>query len=327
MSSRPKRFWQKYAWVGVALLCLAVYFCLQTSWLTDTLKGWAYSPSDQMAEIEESLDLTDAGRRIFRATWPEVEGSDEFNAHCNSYDEEVALLGCYTDGQIYIYEITLEQLTTANKVTAAHELLHATWERMSTHEQEQVKTWLTEVEQTNPEWVRDELEVYPSEERMEEIYARAGTKLAELPDGLEEHYAKYFRNRAQIVQFYRDYEAPFLVLQLEMEELAEQISLVNQEIETEREAYLQDLANLDTKIDQFNACAETAGCFASQTTFNARRQALLAERENLEQVRTNLNDKIAQNNQRVEDYQARQAQLGELSNAMNSNVQIMETVK
>lgn len=173
----------------------------------------------------------------------------------------------------------------------------------------------------------DELEIYDDADRIEEMYTRAGTKLAELPAELEQHYAKYFRNRAVIVQFYQDYEAPFLVLQLEMEELAEQINVIGEQIEAERKTYMQDLEDLDARIDKFNTCAETAGCFTTEAEFARQRQALLAERTNLENVRADLNAKIAENNQRIQDYRERQLQLGELNDAMNSNIELMETVR
>lgn len=325
--SKPKTFWQTYSWVGVAILCLAVYGILQSTWLLDTLKGWGYEPALNVAMIEADLDLTDDGRRIFRATQPLVESSDDFNEHCNSHDAEVSLLGCYTDGKIYIYEIQMSQLESANKVTAAHELLHAAWERMGKRERNQVSEWLQQLYQDRREWFDSELEVYDEADKIEEMYTRAGTKLADLPEELEAHYAKYFRNRAQIVQFYQDYEAPFLALQLEMDELADKIDTIGQRIETERELYLQDLADLDVRIDQFNQCAATANCFSTEAEFTRRRSALLAERTALENMRTELNAKIAENNQRVQDYRERRAQLGELSNAMNSNIKLVETIK
>ncbi len=326
MNNKPKSFWQRYAWAGVVVLCLATYAVLQSSWLMDTLKGWGYEPAEKVVAIESDLQLTAAGRRIFAATRPTVEGSREFNEHCDSHDAEISLLGCYIDGRIYIYEIELAQLASANKVTAAHELLHAVWERMGESERRQVSGWLDQVYNERREWFEGELEVYDAEDRREEIYARAGTKLADLPDELENHYAKYFQNRAVIVQFYQDYEAPSLALQLEMEELFDQIQAVSEEVELGRETYLRDLEKLDAKIDQFNACAETAGCFVSQAEFTRQRQALLAEREHLEAVRAELNGKIAQNNQRIQDYRERQLQLGELNNAMNSNIELLETI-
>ena len=325
--NRPKSFWQRYAWVGVVVLCLAVYVVLQSSWLLDTLKGFGYEPSVNVAEIEVDLELTQQGRRIFAATRPTVEGSREFNEHCDSHDVEVSLLGCYTDGRIYIYEIELAQLASANKVTAAHELLHAAWERMGKSERRAVSELLEQLYQEQREWFDDELEVYDGDERLEEIYARAGTKLKDLPAELETHYAKYFQNRLKIVQFYQDYEAPFLALRSEMEDLAEQINLIAAEIEAERVKYLQDLEELEAQINRFNACANRVGCFTDEAEFARQRGTLLVGQVSLEQRREELNEKITVNNQRIENYRVRQEELGELSSAMNSNIEPVETLK
>ena len=327
MNNQQKGFWYKHGWVVAALLCLATYAVLQSTWLMDTLKGWGYEPDAKVAAMVADLELTDTGWRILKATRPIIEGSTEFNEHCNSHNAEISLLGCYIDGRIYIYEIELPQLAAANKVTVAHELLHAAWERMEESERREVSDWLGQVYQDQREWFDGELEVYADESHTEEIYTRAGTKVADLPNELEQHYAKFFQNRAAIVQFYQDYETPFLTLKLEMADLADEIGAMGQEIETERTNYLQNLEDLDARIEKFNACAETAGCFARQSDFERQRQSLLSERTNLEDVRTELNKKIEQNNQRVQDYRERQLQLGELNNAMNSNIELIEVLK
>lgn len=317
---RKKVFWQQNYWILIIVVTVLGSWIVRRPEVWDFWKGFAYEASADAAEIREKLDLTGKGERIFNATWLAVEESDDFNQHCDSHDEEIALLGCYTDGKIYIYGITEEQLETANIVTAAHELLHAAWERMTGAEQRRIERMLTEVYENKKEWFQEELEAYDESEYLEEVWTRAGTKLKDLPDELEREYAKYFRNRAQIVEFYEQYEAPFALLRTEMEQLAEKIERISAEIEQGREQYNRDAEKLDLQIDQFNACAETAGCFRSQTEFERRRYALVAERDRLEQVRESLNQKITENNQRIEDYQAKQRALGNLSDAMNSNI-------
>ncbi len=60
MNNKPKSFWQRYAWAGVVVLCLATYAVLQSSWLMDTLKGWGYEPAEKVVAIESDLQLTAA---------------------------------------------------------------------------------------------------------------------------------------------------------------------------------------------------------------------------------------------------------------------------
>ncbi len=47
-----------------------------------------------------------------------------------------AILGCYNPSSrdIYIYNVTNSELDGVKEVTAAHEMLHAAWERLSESE-------------------------------------------------------------------------------------------------------------------------------------------------------------------------------------------------
>ena len=302
--------------VAVAMAAAQV---LQSPLVRDTWQGLWYEPSEKVAALEEELELTGEGRRIFRATAPAIEGQDEFNEHCENHKAEVTLLGCYTEGKIYVYEITLEQLADSNKVTAAHELLHAAWARMGSGERARLKELLGQVEAENQEWFEAELQSYATQDRLEEVYARAGTKLRELPAELERHYAKYFRNRLKIVEYYENYQAPFRELQERNAELEAVILATKAEIATERNAYIAAVTALDAEIERFNLCAEEPGCFSAER-FSAERQRLATAKEELDARREELNDKIEKNNARVLEYQENQAALGELSDAMNSNI-------
>lgn len=317
-------WWKRWGWIVAVVAVVVADWVIDWTVVTDLWKGLGYQPDVAMQEIEGALELTGTGKRIFAATQPVVEGASGFNEHCGEHDDDVSVLGCYADGQIYIYRITDEQLALANKVTAAHELLHAAWERMGDGEKAEVKGWLDEVRGQNSEWFRSELEAYDAEDEVEEVYTRAGTKLAELPEGLEKHYAKYFKERAKIVEMYKTYEAPFEELRTEINELYDKIEQVRVEIEMEREQYLRDVDKLDAKIDRFNACADTVGCFTTER-FEAERGALVMEREELEGRRLQLNQKIDENNARIDRYVEKQEKLGGLYDLMDSNVERVES--
>lgn len=318
---KKKSFWQTNYWIAIVVVVIISGWVMRQPMVWDFWMGLGYEPSAQAEEIRDDLELTDKGKRIFAATRPEIEASGDFNEHCDSHDADVSLLGCYTEWKIYVYEITTEQLVAANKVTMAHELLHAVWERMGKWERTEVEGMLEEVYVQEQEWFDEELEPYAEEERLEEIYTRAATKLMNLPEELEEHYTKIFRNRKKIVEFYQEYEAPFVKLREEIEELEEKIEEVKLEIEQGKAEYLAEMEGLDARIDQFNTCADTAGCFSSQAEFTRRRNALVTEREGLEKMREELNTKITENNQRIIEYREKQTALGVLGDAMNSNIE------
>lgn len=302
--------------IAVALLIVEIF---QQPLVQDTWKGLWYESDEKVQAIEEDLLLTGTGKRIFRATYPALEDKETFNQSCESHNREVSLLGCYVDGKIHVYEITREDLTDSNKVTMAHELLHAVWERMGKGEKDRIKELLEEVRKDNEEWFETELKTYTDESKMEEIWTRAGTKLRDLPEELEKAYAKYFQNRVQIVEFYESYQAPFKELQEKNEKLKAEILATKEKIAQGRDKYTADLEVLDEEIEKFNDCAERMGCFTT-SEFQRERERLTAEKERLEQVRDELNRQIEQNNAKVIEYQENQLALGELADAMNSQV-------
>lgn len=295
------------------------YQLISSYWWRDTWAGIFYEPASAVAEIQESLNLTDKGRRVFNGSTPVIEGRDEFNEHCDSHDAETSLLGCYTDGRIYVYEITNEELKDANKVTMAHELLHAAWARLGNGERERVVAWLDEVKTENAEWFAEELGPYEESERTEEVYTRAATKLRELPEGLEEHYAKYFADRQAVVTYYENYQTPFQKLKQRGAELAEETQKMIGGIEQKKAEYLDELETLNQDIEDFNNCAAKAGCFASDIAFQSARSGLMNRQASLTQKRDGLNSEIDTYNAKLLEYDEVRTSLGELSNAMNSN--------
>lgn len=318
---------QRWSWrqevvaiVAMTAVMLGIYNFLTSTFVQDLWRGWWYDEPAAVQDLRADLELTGDGKRIFLATQPAVEEAESFNEHCGEHQDEVSLLGCYNGGKIYVYDVKLESLKDSNKVTVAHELLHAVWARMGKGERGEVSELLEEVQRENSEWTEQELSLYREQERIEELYVRVGTKLKEIPQGLEEHYAKYFANRARIVEFYENYQAPFRELQERNEDLRVEVLRLGEEIETERAIYEVRTESLTTRIEKFNLCAGTAGCFASDAVFERERADLEQERKNLTGYREKLNQKIEQHNNLVLEYEKNCRDLGELNNALNSNM-------
>lgn len=307
-----------------SLVMIGAYAFLQGNLVRDWWRGFIYDESATVQEIRAGLALTARGERIFLATQPVIETAEPFNEHCNSHQLEISLLGCYVNDQMYIYEIKMAELKDSNRVTAAHELLHAVWDRLGKSERNKVEKLLEQVKTENSDWAKEELELYEEDERTEELYTRVGTKLREIPEELEEHYQQYFQNRSVIVDYYESYQAPFKRLQAECEELRQKITLLSEEIDQERLVYDNRLAAFDARVAEFNQCADTMGCFATQAEFLQQRNILETERTTLNEIRETLNAKIDETNTMVTEYQTKQAALGKLNDALNSNIEKLE---
>lgn len=300
---------------------LGIYAIIQSTWVQDWWKGLNYDESSSISAIREDLELTDTAKHIFLATQPALEGAEEFNEHCDSHRADISLLGCYTGDKMYIYAVDLPELKDSNKVTAAHELLHATWARMGKSERAEVEKLLRDFQAENPDWAEAELNLYNDSQKLEELYTRIGTKLREIPAELEAHYRRYFQDRQKIVEFYESYQTPFNELLEENKALQAKVAKLNQELESERAGYFERLEKLEAEIEKFNQCADTEGCFRSTAEFQQRRNYLETERNILSTIRTEINQKIDENNAAVAKYEENLKKLGKLNAALNSNLE------
>lgn len=308
-------------WLGlIVVLIVTVTVILNQQWINDYLRGFGYEPEGKMGRIMEDLGLTERGEFLFKAARPELSSQDEFNATCRTViDEEMAVLGCYTNDNIYVYNIESTELDGIRELTTAHELLHAVWARMSLAERSALSDELSQVLKVNQNILGEELEAYDNEQKQEELFVRAGTEVANLPAELEKVYGEVFRDQDKVVRFYDKYIGVFREMEREMDELMTQMEGIQAEIDSLSGDYEQRVNTLDSEIDSFNACAETAGCFGSEGEFYGRRAVLVGEQEALEKIYNQINGLVNQYNELVEKYNADVTRTEKLNRVMNSN--------
>ena len=185
------------ATMAVVAVIVVVTIVLNRVFLRDFFRGLGYRPTSEMILLKTNLGLTDGGDLIFKSSWPELEEKEEFNEHCRTVETTTAILGCYTNETIYIYDITDKRLDGIREATLAHELLHAVYARLSEAERNGLKPYLDEVYNKNKNILGDELNIYAETEQYEELYVRAGTEIKDLPVELEKHFARYFKSSSQ----------------------------------------------------------------------------------------------------------------------------------
>lgn len=305
----------------VVFALLGLVFWLNRTLIFDTFSAWAFHPSAEIAAIEDKISLTPHGELIFEATSPSLESRESFNERCKSHNQDISVLGCYTNNNIYIYNIQSADLAGVIESTAAHELLHAAWKRLSGSEKTRLSKYITAVyeDEKYHNLLVEDLETYSDFDRIDELHSRIGTEIAELPDELEKHYAKYFMNQDLVVDYYNNYIEPFRELADEIEQLSKQLAELDSEIETKTSEYHERSDSLAKQIDEFNACVKTRGCFTTESQYNSTRNALLQSQSELEDMYTDLNDRINEYNSLVSEYNANVIRGEELEKEMNSN--------
>lgn len=309
--------------LAVALTGVMAWGLINREWVVDYISGINYQPSSEMERIRDALKLTEQGEFLFNATRPQLNERESFNNICRpETDTEVAVLGCYTGGNIYVYNITSDELSGIRELTTAHELLHAVWARMDEGERQALVEPLTRVFEANRELLGDEIETYDTNKRQEELYVRAGTEVANLPSTLEKHYAEIFKDQNLVVKFYDSYIAVFKKIEAEMDSLMAEMDAIMLETDAKTTEYEQRTGQLEVNVENFNACARTEGCFKSEAEFYARRAELMTEQESLSALYDEVNNLVAEYNSRVEKYNANVTRHKTLDQIMNSNSRV-----
>lgn len=312
--------------ISVAILALVAGVVANFGLFKDWATGLSYRPTAEMEQIRTQLGLTGAGRRIFDAVQPELKERDEFNQNCREVENESAILGCYTKDKVFVYNITDDELAGIKELTTAHELLHAVYARMSNADRTKWGVILNDVYQNNLDVLGAEIDIYPEEQRREELYVRAGTEIKSLPEELEKHYGEIFDDQDKIVEFYERYIGVFREIEVRLEELHEEITRLSAEIEQATAEYETRITALNAAVGEFNQCAGTADCFSSNAEFYTRRAELVNEQTALKNLFASLSEKIAQHNALVEEYNENAVHGQLLNSRINSSVTGEEVV-
>lgn len=318
-----KRSARVIVWVFLAIiLILSVAIIINREWLYDWYRGVSYQPTEEMSRIRGELKLTGQGNFLFNSAQPGLNEADEFNKNCRKDESDTAVLGCYTEKNIYIYNIVEPKLDGIRELTTAHELLHAKWARMSDDEKVALVEPLTRTFEANQDLLEEEINQYDISEKQEELYVRAGTEVKDLPEELEKHFAEIFEDQNHIVDFYNKYITVFRTIKAEMNSLLDEIDALKIEIDAKTAKYQDQFNQLEADIVSFNSCAEVAGCFATVSEFNSRRATLLTRQNDLEVLNGEINRLIDEYNMRVDEYNSDVTESRKLQDMINSNSKI-----
>jgi len=282
--------------------------------LIDQWTIWNYTPSAVIESYMDRSTMTDHGRFLFLASQPVVAAAEQFNTVCENHEEGSGVLGCYTnrDMMITLFDITDPQLDGMEEVVAAHEMLHAAWDRLGSDERQRLTT-LLEAEYTtlseNPRFTA-RMEVYARTEptqRVNELHSIIGTEVGEISPELEQYYSAFFTDRAALVALHTKSNAVFEQIEEQTAALVAEIDQLKVDIETDLGTYNSGYDQLNIDIESFNQRAD-AGEFDSQAQFDSERATLLSRQATLDALFTSIQARETTYNEKV-------TQLGELNAA------------
>jgi uncharacterized coiled-coil DUF342 family protein len=304
---------------------LAVFLFFNRQYIVDQVTVWQFTPSSEVAAITNRAMLSDTGKFYFYAAQPRMEEAETFNVQCDHKEAGAAILGCYTGRFIYIYNVQNTKLDGIREVTAAHEMLHVAYDRLSIEEKKEIGVLLEveyEVVKNNAD-LAERMAFYDRTEpgeRQNELHSIIATEVAAISPKLEAHYSKYFTNRAAIVELYKKYAGVFEDLKKRSDQLSAQLTQLGDTIETSTARYNADVAQLNKDIEAFNAKV-SAGGFQANAQFQNERASLIKRASSLEAKREGVNATIAEYNRLRDELASIASESEALNRSINSSLQ------
>ncbi len=332
--------WGRGALVALAALTIVVqsaglvavgWALANPRYVTDVVTVWRFEPSAEIAELSQRAGFSERGAFLFAASTPELVPAERFDLLCSRDEPGIGVLGCYTfaESRIYLFDITNDELADLEVVVAAHEMLHAAWDRLSFEQQQLLEAPLEEAfAALGPDHeLVERIAAYEAADprsRVPELYAILGTEIDELPSVLEDHYTEFFDDRQTVVALWGGINAIFVELEQQLTELNTELERLSDEIDDEQRAAEREADRLEDDITAFNARAERPGGYTSQSAFERDRDALLDRQNELNDRIDATNAKIDQYNTLVEQFTELNEQAAALDRDLNIDVELRE---
>ncbi len=204
---------------SITVLAILILIFIALSNRQNIFDWWAlrdYTPPVTVATIADQISLNPSSKKVFYVNKPIITSSAEFTKNCpTNSQEKTIILGCYHGNQkgIYLLDVNDPRLEGVEQVTAAHEMLHAEYDRLSSSEKDSVNKMLNDYAKTiTDQRILDTLDAYKQSEPGElanEMHSIFGTEIAALPANLEQYYKKYFIDRSKVVAYSQKYQNEF----------------------------------------------------------------------------------------------------------------------
>lgn len=234
--------------LGLLLVLLAAL--LTAAFNYQNIADWValrnYLPPAAVSSLATQTTMTPLARKIFYVNHPVLDAKAVFGNKCpNGEREKTIVLGCYRGNQngIFLLDVSDPRLSGVEDVTAAHELLHAAYDRLSPKERSRIDALLQDYfkRDLRDQRILDTIASYRKTEPndvVNEMHSIFATEVATLPTELEQYYKRYFTNRAKIVSYAVAYQVEFTSRQTAVKLADEQLASIKTQI-TSRQAGLK----------------------------------------------------------------------------------------
>lgn len=313
--------------VFVAALLAGLVAFVEQQQIRDWWRLRSYTPPAAVQALARDTTMNDTARTIFYVTHPKIESKTAFNGSCPNSDEKTIVLGCYRRAQqsIFVLGVSDARLQGVEQVTAAHEMLHAAYDRLSASDKKYVNGLLEDYygHDLHDQRILDTIASYKKSEPndvVNEMHSIFGTEVANLPAPLEKYYARYFTDRHKIAQYAVRYQQAFTSRKAAVEKYDAQLASLKRQITANE-------ASLDTQFRQLTAAQAQLEAYRNERNYDAYNAGVAGYNAQVNAYNAQAEDTrnlIAQYNQIVKARNAIAAEESELVHAIDSTVQTLK---
>lgn len=237
-----------------------VYGMAQHNQIIDWWRLRGYAPPASVSMLATQDTMTTYAKHLFYLNRPNIAMGTAFNTNCPSGGEKTIVLGCYIGDEngIYVYDVTDQRLKGVEEVTAAHEMLHAAYQRLSTQDRNKVDTMLQNYydHDLHDQRIIDTISAYKKSEPhdvVNEMHSVFGTEIATLPGPLENYYTQYFTNRQAVTTFAAAYQSEFSSRQAAIKLYDSQLVQIKSSVDANNHALALQKAKIDAEANSLSA--------------------------------------------------------------------------
>jgi hypothetical protein len=288
-------------------LIVTVLLLINKQYILDWWKLRGYSPPPAISKLASEDGMTNYAYKVFKVNHPQIETSSSFDINCpNDGGEKTIVLGCYHSNQagIYLLNVTDSRLDGVEQVTAAHEMLHAAYGRLSSSERNKVNSMLLDYynhdlrDQRIISTIAEYRKTEPGQV-VNEMHSVFGTEIANLPKPLQQYYSRYFNDRQKIADYAEQYESAFTSRENAVNQDDSQLATIKTQInslEANLKIKLSSIDSLQSNLDEDKSSGSTSAYNAGVANFNSQVDDYNSEIGEIKGVIDSYNDLVNQRN-------------------------------
>lgn len=186
----------------IILIGFAAFAIPRATEINDWLHSFTYEPTSITQALAEDTGMNAQGKKYFYRYEPKFIEEAKIKTVCK-FNEKV--LGCTTKDGIFIAEFANFEQYSRTIVTAAHEMLHVAYDRLTPEERQEVNSLLELEIERSPRIIKATINGYSDQlVRLDEAHSIIGSEVENISSILENYYKNYFSDRSKSTKAYQD---------------------------------------------------------------------------------------------------------------------------